>query len=515
MLDTLLDAFAGVPGEYIEEAARAMGYLPGRRKKPVIRYLLIAAVLTALLAASAVAANLYGRAQRLAQMPDSPQGETRVALIPNGFQGSPTYLGSAEWWAFDAQWQDTHDTLNQNYDLEFTKGDLEKYQICGLYSAYDEQQADKLYEIAEKYDLKLYKEVIHCDEYGGAEFFSLTGCEPFAENMEESRFAGYVFDDGSFKLETDFRVDGEEVWATVTRIRSGSIYPYGGAWTDRFQHEETEYLTKKGQTVLIDIPVSSGLNTRATVDYVTPDGKTWISVCLWTMEEAEKDWLQEAKNLADTVDFEAMSVRNEGAKQILDVPTAAEDNRSTAEKLESFRSSKAVQANEEFSAFFRENFYGTSFTGTYGMEGYSDIDDQLRTLGEKYGLTYAKQKSTGNAFYPNAVVYDNGAWQAQFPIDRWSSKALIHYIPKDALYTAWVPPLEISQYRRLWDYEVEDGLTLSCYSEGPSVIYGAGAVLETDQAYILLTISGTVPKDLQQAADLVDWAGLVKGEPSK
>ena len=58
MVECLLDAFGGVPEEYVQAAARAMGYLPEKHKKPVVRNLLIAAVLTGLLAASAMGASL-------------------------------------------------------------------------------------------------------------------------------------------------------------------------------------------------------------------------------------------------------------------------------------------------------------------------------------------------------------------------------------------------------------------------------------------------------------------------
>ena len=215
--EMLLDAFGSVGELDVEKTAKAMGYLPGRKSRKVLHTLLIAAALAALLSASALAAGLFGRAERMAPMPVSPQGEERAALIPNGFLGTPTYLGSAEWWAFMAQWEDTHDMLNVDYELEFTKGDLDKYQICGLYQAYDEEQANKLYEIAEKYSLKLYKEQLHYDEYGGKQFYELTGCEPFAENQEDSRFCGYVFDDGSFKLETDLQLGEIPVNFTLTR----------------------------------------------------------------------------------------------------------------------------------------------------------------------------------------------------------------------------------------------------------------------------------------------------------
>lgn len=510
MLDMLLDAFDAVEDSYVVSAAQTLGYLPKRKKKPVVRYLLIAAALTALLAATAMAANLYGRAQRLAEMPASPEGEQRAALIPNGVQGNPTFQGSAEWWAFMAQWEDTHDPMDMNFDLEFTKGDLDQYNICSLYNAYDEAQADKLYEIADQYDLKLYEEQLYFDDYGGKQFFELTGCKPFASSMEESRFSGYVFDDGSFHLETDVPVNGKPFSAAITRIRSGSIFPYGGASTDPVQHEEVEYVNKKGQQLILDTMPDSPYSLKANLTYVTPDGKTWLDVKLYDFLVDIEDPLQAAKDLSEALDFEALAVQNEKAREILSVNTGAEDNRSTVEKLEAFRHSDAVKATEEFNVFFTENFYGSTFAGTYGMEGYADIDEKLSEIAEKYGLSYAKQKNKGNSLYENAVCYDNGAWNAEFVIDRWNSRARIHYIPKNALYTAWVPPLPMEEYRRIWEYETKDGFTLLCYSEGPSVVHGSGAILETESAYIFMPFGGTRPQDLQAAADLVDWAKISK-----
>ncbi len=512
MVEKLLDAFAGIPEEYVEKTARTMGYLPEKRRRPVLRNLLIAAALTALLAATAVASGLYSRGQRLAEMPASPAGEQRTALIPNGFQGTPTYLGSAEWWAFMARWEDTHDVQNQNYDLEFTKGDLDKYQICSLYNAYDEQQADKLYEIAEKYDLKLYKESLYFDEYGGREFFALTGAEPFADISEENRFCGYVFDDGSFKLECDLDVGGETVFCTIRRIRTGSIYPYGGAGTDPFEHREEEYMTKNQEQVLIDIPVDTTYPYKADVTYVSPDGKTWIDVSISAMDGKDRDYLQQAKELSDALSFKALSVRNKTAEKILNRSTGAEDNRSTVEKIQDFQSSSMMKAAEEFLDFYTENFYSACFAGTYGMDGYMDIDEELEELSEKYGLTYASQKSKGNRFYEDAAVYDNGAWNAEFAVDQWGGNARIHYVPKNALYTALVPLADIAEYRRVWEYEVEGGLKLQCFTEGPTVLHGGHMLLETDDAYVLLSIGGTLPQDMQKAADLVDWAGIVKQE---
>ena len=64
--EQLLQAVSGVRPEDILAAGQALGYLPRAPRRHCWRPLLIAAVLTVLMAATAVAAGLLGRAERLA-----------------------------------------------------------------------------------------------------------------------------------------------------------------------------------------------------------------------------------------------------------------------------------------------------------------------------------------------------------------------------------------------------------------------------------------------------------------
>ena len=154
--EMLLDAMSGVRERDIEKTAMALGYLqrPQKSRGRILRSVLIAAVIGSLLTATAVGTTIWRREERLAPMPTNALGQELVAEIPNGFRGTPTYQGSAEWWAFMAEWENQHGWYVDNYEMDFIKDDLDKFLVCGLYNAYEEEQADKLYEIAEKYHLR-------------------------------------------------------------------------------------------------------------------------------------------------------------------------------------------------------------------------------------------------------------------------------------------------------------------------------------------------------------------------
>lgn len=516
--EMLLDAMAGVREIDIEKTALRLGYLepPKRGHGRILRSLLIAAVIGSLLTATALASTLWRREERLAPMPTNAMGQELVAEIPNGFKGTPTYQGSAEWWEFMADWENQHGWMVYNYEMEFIKDDLDKFLVCQLYRAYDEEQADKLYEIAEKYHLKLYRECVYFNDNDGEglgreQFFALSGVEPFFDGEHSPRMDGYIFEDGSFSMGSSVTVAGKQLDYNLCRIRSGSIYPYGGAGLPE-DYEESQYENRRGQQVVITLFHHPKSNDSVSIGYVSPDGDTYLEMSLSDVmdEQGVTDWVETAKAAADLVDFQALCVRNEGAKKILDVPTGAEDNRTAVEKVQDFQNSPVFRAGKDFQDFYTRHFYGNTFSGTYGLAGYEDIDAELTALSETYGLNIAKAKTKGNDFSPDAEVYDNGAWFLQIPVDQYGSKKILHYMPKDALYTRMVHFLDIGQYRRVWKYQTQDGTELVLFTQGPENISGSYALCETQDAYILLRVGGWIPQDMQQTVDAIDWAKLTK-----
>ena len=503
--ESLLCAIGAVRQEDILSAGQALGYLPGPRRKQYIRPLLIAAVLTALLAATVVAAGLLGRADRLAPMPPDASGEARQAEIPNGFRGTPTYQGSAQWWEFMARWQLDHGREPVDYSLRFTQGDLDRYLVCSHYEAYDPRQAQALYEIAESHDLQLYREAVYFG-FEDEEFYGLTGVRPFLYRKNPKFQGGYVLEDGSFAAEVSLQVETRRLSFHLQRYYSGSIYPFGGAGKLR-PYEETAYETAGGYPVFLDVFE----NGEGEVTYCDPQGETYIT--LRARLDPERPALETLRQTADAVDFEALCHRDTSrVLALLDRPTGAEKNPAAVNKLEQFQESPVFRAGKEFQAFYEENFYGRCFTGTYGLEGCGDIDRELTRLEEKYGLTCAREKTRGNRISDRASVFSNGAWMAGA-----RRAGYFHYIPKNALYTMQRNFLDIHAYRRIWEYETEEGQTLVLCTQGPihSEFAGGYALLEQEDAYLLLEFYGSSPDYMEQRVEAMDFTIFEPKEDEK
>ena len=66
---------------------------------------------------------------------------------------------------------------------------------------------------------------------------------------------------------------------------------------------------------------------------------------------------------------------------------------------------------------------------------------------------------------------------------------------------------QIHAYRRIWEYETEEGDSLVLCTQGPahSNFAGGYALLDTEKAYVLLTFYGSSPRYLEQAVEAFDW----------
>ena len=506
MVDQFLDAMGGISPEYVEQCAVALGYLPRKKSKFPIRGLLIAAILTALLAASALAAGLLGRQNRLAEMPPDPAGEKREALIPNSFRGTPTYLGTQEWWAYLAKWKDEHGEAPLDFDLSFTSGNYRNYQICLQYRIYEEELLNKLLEIADRYELNLYRESLMFSDREG--FYALSGTEPFLEGDREDRFTGNIYPDGSFWLEGILRQEGEDIIYTVRRMHSNSIYPFGGA-TEHTDYEEAEYRNARGQQVILNRFATTG-----ELGYVSTAGDTFLSFELYFPEEISKlNRFDVLKEIADRVDFEALLKETTGDQETPD--PGAEHHGNAVEKVKAFQGSSVFQAGKEFHSFFTEHFYGAPYREAYGLPGYEDVDAEMERLSQKYQLKIPKAKSLGNNFSEESVVFDNGSFCYRSPQGPYGVELTLHYMPKDALYTGMYLFTDIEGYRRVWEYETESGVDLILYAEGPERTGSSFALYEDEHIYILLDFGGGNPQTMLSHIEQIPWDLLLHKEEEK
>lgn len=182
--EQFFDAFGQIDGAYILAAGDALyGKAETARVsyKKLVRTLIIAAVIAALLTLTAYAAGWFGLAGRVINDPggSSLPGEAggtvdrlhtvhhRDYISLGGVIGSAEYQAAAEWLAFKGEYADkkTAEQTEQGQpyyewrDLERSfAADEETREICRLYQVWDGTMWAKLQEISARYGLALHTE---------------------------------------------------------------------------------------------------------------------------------------------------------------------------------------------------------------------------------------------------------------------------------------------------------------------------------------------------------------------
>ena len=485
--EQFIDAFGGIDSRFILSAAvRIETARAVPRRSRGLRVLLIAAVIATLLGATAYAMGVLGLGERVFPV----EGTERVVVVPNGLKGTPTYEGTGEWWS----WTNEHRNDRRDDMLSFLRSDDRKRKTCELYQAYSIEAAEKLYEIAERYELRLYSESVMVDSM--EKLSSFTGILPFLKEGETEISSGYVFPDGSFKAEGAVFLDEHKIFCVLQRFSTGALYPYGGV-TRLPDYSEEDYVSALSQNV--DIVYFPG--NRVELWYLSGDGEIFAALQFSDLESTM------AKTIADRIDFTALCEKNDAVEQIVSVPRGAADNREAARRLEDFYQSAMFSAAREFQSFFTVHFYGASFTGVHGQEGYADIDAELERLAEKYGLRYAGAKTVDGP----VTRYDNGVtvWEGAADGDPGSVLKTMR-IPKDALYTGMIHYVPPESYQRIWVCETEEGQQIVCFTDGPEKISGVCLLWETEKTYVLISLGCRDAAAIEAAAESIDWTRFDK-----
>ncbi len=160
---------------------------------------------------------------------------SRLSLV--GYQGTPEYEAYVEW----DTWQKENPTDFSAVDNDDSYFETEK-NYAALYGAYFKAQAEKLDEIMAKHGLVPLEDMHFV--YAPEEVYDFLGTDPFLP--EGSWGSGYVYNDGTFKLEAiDFGT--EDLNGTLFVSCKGSFARiFGGVPAD---YEEWSYTTASGQTV--------------------------------------------------------------------------------------------------------------------------------------------------------------------------------------------------------------------------------------------------------------------------
>lgn len=293
---------------------------------------------------------------------------------------------------------------------------------------------------------------------------------------------GYVFADGSFKLEGRMDIDDCSLLFTLHRIYRGSIYPYN-YYGQPLDFAQEEYLTARG----FDVGITVWEDGRGEISFT--DGEVYINLSLDGADEAL------ARRAADCIDFNALCSKGGIAGEILGLDRSPGANPEAGEAYEELYGSPEFQGSIEFTLWFREVFYGSTFTGVYGQEGYEDIDAQMDLLREKYGLRPAVSKAEAQR-----TEYSNGAWYEN------AENYNLHYIPKGALYTRLEYFAPFSEYSMIWSYDTAGGERVYCACDGPEKRSCAHVLYVTDSAWVLLNMHTLDVWEIQRSADSIDWS---------
>ena len=507
--DLIFEAVGEVDDAYVLAAAdflEALEQKARRRRKTRRRTLLIAAAVAATMAVTAFAAEVFGLTARLIPPPVENTGTEqsgaesgRIFISQNGLTGSDEFKATGEWQYFREQYS-AQMTAEQgdgwiDRELSFAGNDDRLRSTCFIYGVQDEAMWEKLQEISEKYALRLYTDQVTI--VGEEDFSALTGAEPFLP--EGNRIGGgYVFADGAFKLEGSFDLEGTEIIYAVNRTCEGALYPYSLSIDTGREYEEWQYTTQKGYALSF-----AALESRTMIYYEDGQGR-FISFSLTFPDTASHE---SAQAFAEYVDLDALLKSNTRAEEIIGAERGAAENRDALQVMEDFYNSPMFQACREFSSFYTANFYGSRYTGPYGLPGYEDISAEMDRLCEKYGLVSPGEKHRGIKDYPDAEVYGNGAFRVSL------EEGELHYIPKNALYTGLWLFVEYAEYSRVWRYETAQGETVYCAMNGPEKRSAPHILFETEDAYVLLFTKTNDANAMEKAADSIRFAAF--GEEEK
>lgn len=206
---------------------------PEKTHRPWLKTLLVAAAAVLCLSVAAVAAYQYRLKDAVVEpspIPTETQSETpappvqseRLRLSLNGFTDSPEYKAWLEW----DQWLDAWRAENGNRWNELGIDDSvyeTNKAYAHLYGAYFNDQAEKLEELLAEYGLRAHEDRFDIEHVAQVEdFLGLEGL--LGEELADRHGGGYIYDDGSFKLELDMD-DSENGfrWCTMFHAVKGSF----------------------------------------------------------------------------------------------------------------------------------------------------------------------------------------------------------------------------------------------------------------------------------------------------
>ena len=385
----LLHAMSGIREDYVLEAMDFLGYSaeearPRRVNRKLWTTLLVAAIIVSLFTVTAYAMGWFGLRQRMIESaPETPESISESAtpenspaptaepkrwVSLNGYVDSPEYLANAEWLRFREEYLATHTITNDNSWMDGL--DEETVNTCHYYGVYERAMLDELNALAEQYGLRLHTHQV--TPLTLEDFYRAAGTGAF---LTEGSGSGYIYEDGSFKLECELELKGGML--AVIKNTAGSILPISHGIDDPDRYEEWEYTTVHGDTVLLAWNNQlRGMNRGDLRMFYDSDG-VFIEAYLIDEGNQDLDGREACEALADKIIFHEL-LKTEPDFSVLYVePTVANDPGDTA-TLADFLASPEGQAARAWSQA------SNSRRGTEA--GQRELASLRPGIVEKYGL---------------------------------------------------------------------------------------------------------------------------------
>ena len=541
----LLDALGDIDPAYIDEAGAFLyagaGSGDGRKRpaRKVLGALLIAAVIVSLLTVTAFAAGLFGLRSHV-----SAGG--RITF--NGYTGSPEARAADEW----------HDYKSEYYARRFAEGGVigdeetswteESPELAAAeanYGALEREMAEKLVEIAARYDLKLHE--WQTSVLTDADFRSAAGLtDGFLTADGLTASSGTIYEDGSFtySLRTP-AAEWEAGRVLLSRCRAGTLMCWTPALHGGSDYAEWTYTNKNGQELCLAI---SRVEERAEEELMPDDDAYWFGVSYvggifyeengWYVSTvgglASGDDRAALETLADSVDFSSCCTGGTNVDQYREYK-AHELTDSTALSYAEFLAADEVRALREFKQRYSENCGQWS---EQVQDWYTPMDIRLAVPGNmdeataavrgeicaKYALTAPESVEEYNSSDESTLArigqekftdadlkidlsYDTGAFTAS---GRIPAGFELDYITKGSLYiNTWSTAFRFLDDASSWMYETANGDEVCIVLGG----WGYGCVIyESANAYVLLSASGFVPASITGGDSVPDGMAAYRME---
>ena len=520
----LLHAMSGIREDYVLEAMDFLGYAtekarPHRVNRKLWTTLLVAAVIVSLFTVTAYAMGWFGLRQRMIESaPEtqeavsesaSPEKSTAPTAEPkrwvslNGYADSPEYLANAEWLRFREEYLATHTITNDNSWMD-------GLDTCHYYGVYEQAMLDELNALAEQYGLRLHTHQV--TPLSLEDFYRAAGTGVF---LTEGDGGGYIYEDGSFKMETWGELDKYNL--SILKNLSGTILPPEN-------YQEWEYTNIHGDTVLMAFN-----EHREDIDVSVADLRIFFDMDgVYIMADAgfydeEPVTKSDCEAIADRIIFHELLKTAPDFSVVYHSPTICTEPGGAA-TLEDFLASPEGQAANEY-VHLQGELRGT-------VEGNQRLLELQPTVAEKYSLTYTQthslvysQESIDSGMYDNegvdlisqedfaALGYDKQICEQFYEGFDCYNNGLIcgatgmewRYIPNGAFCPFLTAPIA-ADYSQQWFYRTNCGAVVLIAADLPETERTHVIIYRTEKGW-LIGQGGLVHSayELEYYADTLDY----------